>query len=468
MRLDPIVAPGRVAGHVHTISGGAAFAPTMTYEGMRASKCSSCTIKEDMSNYWTPQLYVKFKNSTFLPVPQIGDPEDTTGGMAVYYLQRRGNDPNEKLHAFPEGFRMLAGDTSARSFGNNSAAKAVSYSCLGGPGLPETNNMPNFNCPGGLRAQIFFPACWNGRDLDTPDHKSHMAYPVGSEYNTGACPPDFPVHMISLFFEVLYDTAPFLDQWDGDQHPFVFSQGDTTGYGYHGDFLNGWDVPTLQRAVDTCTDDSGLVERCSAVTQFTYEECLSCRIHEGVKETNDGLLTKLPGCNPVTHGPHPSAPGQCTDNVALGIRKTNYVDLTTTKQWSYVGCGRDNIADRAFPGPSYSRAAATVEMCVDFCAGQGYTYAGLEYSRECFCANALRPEYAPRDGFMGNCVAKCAGNPAQTCGGSAAMSIYRACGGGECRNNEQFGAAPVMQARGLIVDAPEQQVRSHAREIFGA
>lgn len=44
-RLDPIVTPGRVSGHVHTISGGAAFSPSMTYEGMRASKCSSCTIK---------------------------------------------------------------------------------------------------------------------------------------------------------------------------------------------------------------------------------------------------------------------------------------------------------------------------------------------------------------------------------------------------------------------------------------
>lgn len=44
-RLDPIINPGGVAGHVHTISGGAGFAPTMTYETMRRSNCSSCTIK---------------------------------------------------------------------------------------------------------------------------------------------------------------------------------------------------------------------------------------------------------------------------------------------------------------------------------------------------------------------------------------------------------------------------------------
>ena len=85
-RLDPIVSPGMVSGHVHTISGGAGFGPSMTFEGARASKCSSCEIKEDMSNYWTPQLFVHAKNGSFSPVPVAGDGQDTNGGMTVYYL----------------------------------------------------------------------------------------------------------------------------------------------------------------------------------------------------------------------------------------------------------------------------------------------------------------------------------------------------------------------------------------------
>ena len=410
-------------------------------------------------------MYVKFKNNTFMPVPQIGDRDDVSGGMAVYYLQRRGDDHSEKLHAFPEGFRMVAGDPFARSFGNNSAAKAISYSCLGGPGLPETNDMPNFNCPGGLRAQVFFPSCWNGKDLDTPDHKSHMSYPVGNEYNNGACPPDFPVHMISLFYEVLYDTGPFLDQWTGSQHPFVFSQGDATGFGYHGDFINGWDVPTLQRAVDECTDDSGSVERCAALTQFTGAECQACRVPEAVNEVNNGHLDKLPGCNSVTYGPERALPGQCNDGVQLGVRNLNYVDLTASKKWSYMGCGRDNIGDRALTGPSWSRDDTTVEDCVDYCSAAGYAYAGLENKGECFCGNKLNPTYAPEDGVMGNCVMKCNGNQDQTCGGWAAMSVYHACpAGGPCRNNEEFG----KKKRGLTAEAPKQRPRVHAREILGA
>lgn len=426
-----------------------------------------------MSNYWTPQLYVKFKNNTFMPVPQVGDPDDVTGGMTAYYLQRRGDNSNEKLHAFPEGFRMIAGDPFKRSFGNDSASKAISYSCLGGPGLPETNNMPNFNCPGGLRAQVFFPSCWNGKDVDSLDHKSHMSYPVGQEYNTGGCPPDFPVHMVSLFFEVLYDTAPFLDQWEGDQHPFVFSNGDATGYGYHGDFVNGWDVSVLQRAIDECTDDSGLVERCPVVTQYTGEETQACRLAEDVNEVIDGHLDQLPGCNPVTYGPERAVPQQCDDGVQMGIRKMNYVDLTQSKKWEYVGCGRDNIGDRAFTGPSWSRNNTTVESCIDSCSAEGYSYAGLEYKGECFCANQLNANYAPKDGIMGACVMKCTGNPDQTCGGWAAMSIYHACPeGGSCQNNEEFGRAPTMK-RSLEIEAPVkktavEKVRKHAREILAA
>jgi hypothetical protein len=35
-------------------------------------------------------------------------------------------------------------------------------------------------CPGSsyLSAKITFPGCWDGKNLDSPDHRSHMAYPV--------------------------------------------------------------------------------------------------------------------------------------------------------------------------------------------------------------------------------------------------------------------------------------------------
>ncbi|KAF2122666.1 hypothetical protein BDV96DRAFT_618030 [Lophiotrema nucula] len=426
-----------VAGHLHTISGGSGFGPKMTFQQARASRCSSCTIKEDMSNYWTPQLYFQAQNGSFIPVPVAGDGDDTNGGMTVYYLQRPGS-PNEKLYGFPEGFRMLAGDSSKRNFTGGLDAKAVSFNCLGS-NKAETNSMPKYNCPGGLRAQIFFPSCWDGIHLDSANHKSHMSYFSGTEYNTGVCPSTHPVHTISIFFEILYDTDRFKDQWYGNQQPFVFSNGDNTGYGFHGDFVNGWDVRVLQKAVDTCTSDSGQVERCPAVTQFTATEYKACKIPAIVNEQSDGWTKTLPGCNPVTSGPEPAKPVAGCPAASIGSPIPNYVDLTSSRRWSYAGCGTDGPSQRTLSGASTTSLDMTVEKCVDFCSAKGFRYAGVEYRNECYCDNKLGADRAPQPGIYGNCNMKCAGNDRELCGGPGALSIYQKCTDSSCKNY-QFNA----------------------------
>lgn len=42
----------------------------------------------DLSNYWTPKLYFKAENGSFLDVPIVGDTDGgQMGGMAVYYCK---------------------------------------------------------------------------------------------------------------------------------------------------------------------------------------------------------------------------------------------------------------------------------------------------------------------------------------------------------------------------------------------
>lgn len=78
-RADPIVNPGVLSGHAHTIMGGSGFNFTMDYDRARASACSSCRAKDDLSNYWVPNLYYHREDGKFETVPQVG-------GMLVYYL----------------------------------------------------------------------------------------------------------------------------------------------------------------------------------------------------------------------------------------------------------------------------------------------------------------------------------------------------------------------------------------------
>jgi Domain of unknown function (DUF1996)/WSC domain len=364
---------------------------------------------------------------------------------------------------------MVAGDPMKRSYGNDFESAAINYACLNfnGPATPETNGFPNNKCSSGLRAQVFFPSCWDGKNLDSPDHKSHMSYPM-NDHAYGKCPPSHPVHFVSLFYEVTFSVDKFDDMWYGDKQPFVWSMGDPTGYGLHGDFLNGWDVDHLQKAIDECTNNSGRVEDCPVFTLTPDNVAEGCKIPPSIDEQTSGTLDALPGCNPVQAGPGPavSKSSGCTVSNAIGKPQAYFTDLTQTKQWSYTGCGTDSIYSRKFTGASTSGDTMTVEKCVDFCSGKGFSVAGTEYGRECYCANSIPKEAAPIPGYMGNCMMKCAGDAGEYCGGAGTISLYQKCAG-TCQN-AQYGVVGNSTAPAASSVAPVNNAASSALFNMGA
>jgi hypothetical protein len=79
-----------------------------------------------------------------------------------------------------------------------------------------------------------FPDCWNGRDLDSPDHKSHLAYRV-----RGVCPAGYPVALPRLSFNVHYR----LNSLAG------LSLASGSIYSAHADFFNAWNQAVLAALV---------------------------------------------------------------------------------------------------------------------------------------------------------------------------------------------------------------------------
>lgn len=78
-RVDPIVSPGALSGHLHTIMGGDAFDWDMDFNKTQSSKCTTCAVSKDLSNYWVPTVYYHDKkNNSFFSVEQVG-------GVNVYY-----------------------------------------------------------------------------------------------------------------------------------------------------------------------------------------------------------------------------------------------------------------------------------------------------------------------------------------------------------------------------------------------
>jgi hypothetical protein len=267
-------------------------------------------VKQDKSAYWTPTIFFKRKSDgKYFNLK-------TKGGILVYYLQR-----GQNVQPFPDGFRLIAGDSHLRNFTwpnvatssyesmglsrNQDFLRQVSsgFNCLNYdlPPNPTLGNHPLpadwKKCKDGIRGEVNFPSCWNGKDVDVEDHHSHMAYP--SFANDGDCPDTHPIRLVTLLFEVIFDPLPFLEE-EGD---LILSNGDLTGYSFHADFQNAWDTDVLRRAINECTDLSGEIQKCDVFDLYTSEENAKCTLPNEFPEPIWGPLDKLPGCNPDDDGP---------------------------------------------------------------------------------------------------------------------------------------------------------------------
>ena len=57
--------------------------------------------------------------------------------------------------------------------------------------------------------------------------------------------------------------------------------------------------------------------------------------------------------------------------------------------WTFQGCYTDSVANRTLNAATYNGNAVTDEACVAFCDGKSYSYAGTEYSGQCYCDNNI-------------------------------------------------------------------------------
>ncbi|EJF58368.1 WSC-domain-containing protein [Dichomitus squalens LYAD-421 SS1] len=398
-RLDPVISPNAIGSHVHSIVGASRFQNVYDPADLVQSNCTTIPVQPDKSNYWADQ-----NTSLFTPIPT---------SFNIYYLMRPG-PMTESIKAFPPGLRMVAGDPNRRSYNaSDFAQQAISFVCLDfnadHSNDPDWDERPNFfdhNCPDGMRAQVFFPSCWDGVNLDSPDHTSHMAYPI-QNYNGGDCPDSHPVHLVSLFYEMFVSVDQF-DFWGNGT--WVLANGDTTGYGHHGDFTNGWDVDLLQNAIDNCPNATGNVMDCpplaAAMDQASADACV---LETEIVDEDTGFetpLSALPGCNPLWNGT--GLRTECLSDAELPQLIPAQTPLPTN--WSKIGCIAEGTDGRALIGASTTSPNLTRAACVAFCESKGFALAGVEFSDECYCDDELRNGATNTTLIWNECTNHCAGN----------------------------------------------------------
>jgi len=200
-----------------------------------------------------------------------------------------------------QGFRMTVGTPTTDTLDGAIAHPGLRYTCLQTI-LTRGSEMPGFPaqpCPAGIMAIHHFPACWDGKNLDSPDHQSHMYSTTrGGFREAGPCPASHPVRVPQLAYETMWNTTAFKDMWpkDGSQ-PFVWSYMDSKGYGTHADYVFGWKDDSLQRAMN----DSCMFHKCGSpgmqgiLKTQTVAEMNECAVKETVIEDTEGWLSELPG-----------------------------------------------------------------------------------------------------------------------------------------------------------------------------
>jgi hypothetical protein len=67
---------------------------------------------------------------------------------------------------------MFIGDINARTLAEAARFRYLTYTCLDTfvTRSPELIKFPDRHCKEGIMTTLRFPTCWDGKNLDSPDH----------------------------------------------------------------------------------------------------------------------------------------------------------------------------------------------------------------------------------------------------------------------------------------------------------
>jgi hypothetical protein len=91
--------------------------------------------------------------------------------------------------------------------------------------------------------------------------------------------------------------------------------------------------------------------------------------------------------------------------------------------FTYQGCYIDGANGRILNHQLNDNNQLTQESCIASCSNLGYTMAGMEWSVQCFCDNAVY-NGGVLAANQGDCNSACGGNVGKICGGGGRISLF--------------------------------------------
>ncbi len=272
---DPIAYPGQPGkSHLHQFIGNVAANASTTYHDLRTKGGSTCDNRGqpyafNRSSYWMPAM-LDGEGSVVKP-----------DQVLVYYKRLPASDPRcgapDATHigyciAIPNGIKFIFGYNMATMSGgpadmNSWDRWTMNWTCVSRPLGSDLTGKKYATladavavCPVGqwIKASLDGPQCWDGKNLDSADHRSHMAYvnrPTSPGIGYG-CPLDHPYLIPTVGYQWFFTVNDHAEKWRLSSDDMMAQMGHPVvpGATLHMDYFEGWS-PTIKAAWDThCLD----------------------------------------------------------------------------------------------------------------------------------------------------------------------------------------------------------------------
>jgi len=252
---DPIVhprAPGR--SHGHLVWGSREFDAFTDGAALAAEARTNCNATEhslNRSSYWMPWV-------EFIAGPNAGKvlrPDSVTN----YYKRGKPDSPQCTPGSgrmmgtcvdLPNELRIVAGWDMLKPT-EPSARMSWYCSTSGNRHWPNLDDLFAAGCAPGaiLVANVILPYCWDGKNLDVPDHRSHMAYPSYGSWGYARCPPTHPFVIPTTEYKAMFTVRADMVRVEGGVarsnirlSSDAMNPGAKPGSTLHADYFEKWDA----------------------------------------------------------------------------------------------------------------------------------------------------------------------------------------------------------------------------------
>jgi hypothetical protein len=271
---DPIVYPGQPGvSHLHEEFGNSSFNANQNYTLIRTgggTNCGDPANPVNRSEYWNPAMLdgagnvvledydnVYYKREPASTPECNGPPDDTHLGFCV---------------GLPNGIRYLTGYNIKNGTGGTSDVNSPDYwnmyiQCWGaedgsvasptGAQFHSMAELVKAGCPVGAQVVVITisPDCWDGKNLDVADSRSHMSYSTGPYVAVAgqrACPVTHPHKIPSLQRQHHFTSdANFVA---GKWTLSCAMPGEDGFKCWHADYWEGWNPVIKARWTTNCID----------------------------------------------------------------------------------------------------------------------------------------------------------------------------------------------------------------------